>query len=103
MAEVAGYVSPGTPPKVGVPGPYQEPAVIPPYQRPVNQPRWRVVQVPVNTNLTELAMRYYSNPSEWTRILADNRAGDRMPDGSSGAVNDPNSTILAGTRIWLSN
>lgn len=96
------FVSPGKPPS-SVPGPYREPAAPAPYKRPVSQPAWRVVTVPQDSTLQELALRFYQNPMEAiTRIFRDNQGGKLMPDGSLGAIDSPNDIIPQGTPIWLS-
>lgn len=92
---------PHTPP-AWVPGPYVEPATPSRFKRPVSQPNWRTIVVPSESTLAEIAMRYYRSPTEAMRIFNDNRAGYRMPDGSFGALDTPNTIIQPGTTIWLS-
>lgn len=99
---MSNYAVPGMQPPSWVPGPYQEPDTPSKYMRPQTQPNWRVVDIPVVSTLAEIALRYYRNPQEAWRIFNDNRAGTRMPDGTDGALDNPNQALTPGTRIWLS-
>jgi hypothetical protein len=96
------FIAPGIPPK-WVPGPYREPSTPAAYKRPMTQPNWRYIIVPVASTLQEIAMRYYSNPMEaLTRVFNDNREDQAMPDGMPGALQNPNQIVQPGTKLWLS-
>lgn len=97
----SGVFIPHTPPN-SVGGPYVPPSTQAKYTRPVRQPSWRVVTVPQVSTLAEIALRFYRNPSEALKVFNDNRAGQRMPDGTYGSVSSPNDTIIPGQKIWLS-
>ena len=99
MADV--FMSPGKPPS-WVPGPFREPVAPAKYQRPLRQPDWRVINVPIVSTLAEIAMRFYQDPGAAWRIFNDNREGMLMPDGTYGSLTSPNDAVSPGTQLWLS-
>lgn len=87
-----------SPPPAPTPRPAPPPAPVP--QAPQGQ--W-VTVTPWNTptsTLWGIARQVYGNGADWPRIFNANRIGVMRPDGTQGAISNPN-LIYKGERVWV--
>lgn len=92
--------APPPPPQAPPPPPAAPPPPPPPAGQWVTVAKWTAGNAPWNSTLWGIAQHFYGNGAEYGKIYQANATGVMRPDGSVGAISNPN-LIYPNERIWV--